>query len=69
MYSQETKKLRKRDRGYYKKKVDDEWFFWRPIVYNILTFAEASEGEPGLLLEANFALDKKIKEQKKGVKK
>ena len=39
--------------------------FWRPIVYNVLTYTEAARGDPGLLFEANFALNKKIQEENK----
>jgi len=58
------------DRAYFKKEVDRNWHFWRPIVYKVLTYTEASQLTEYELVEANAALDRKIKETKpkKGAK-
>ncbi|MDD5774267.1 MAG: hypothetical protein PHX78_12470, partial [bacterium] len=53
------------DRGYFKKCVYENSSFWRPIVYGVLTFTEASIIDPHELMEANTALDRMIKEQNK----
>jgi hypothetical protein len=55
--------------SYYRQKVKREWFFWRPVVYGVLSFTEAAEGDPELLNEANAALDNKFLTEKAASKK
>lgn len=50
------------DSIHFKNEVNKNWHFWRPIVHGVLTYTEASEITEYELIEANFALDRKIKE-------
>jgi|GEM_PF-6272163 hypothetical protein len=59
----------RRGSGYYRQKVKKEWLFWRPIVYNVLTFTEACENDPEVLTEANIALDIKFEKERQAAKK
>ena len=53
------------NRGYFKARVydNDNWIFWRPIVFRILSYTEASKMTVDELLESNAALDKYIIEK------
>ena len=44
---------------YYKDRVKDRWYFWRPIVYGTLKYTEANKMELDQLIEACFALNYK----------
>jgi hypothetical protein len=47
--------LREADR-----RVRRDWIFWKPVIYGILTYTEASECDMETLLEANAAVDMKF---------
>lgn len=53
--------------GYFRSKVYDNinWIFWRPVVHGVLTYTEASSLGVSELMEANAALDRRIKEENK----
>jgi hypothetical protein len=42
------------------KRVTRDWIFWKPVVYGILTYTEASECGMEDLLDANAAADLKM---------
>ena len=60
-----TDSPRGRGRSYYKKSVKNNFEFWKPIIFGILTFTEASEGDPEMLFEACAAADLKIEFENK----
>jgi hypothetical protein len=68
-YGRIINKQLKKGASYYRQKVKREWFFWRPVVYGVLSFTEAAEGDPELLNEANAALDNKFLTEKTASKK
>jgi hypothetical protein len=39
--------------------VKDRWYFWKPIVYGLLTYTEANEMDLNQLIEACFAINYK----------
>jgi hypothetical protein len=51
-----------------KDEVANDWFFWRPIVNNILSYTEACQLDESVnlheLMLINAALDKRIAEEK-----
>jgi hypothetical protein len=51
------------DRSYFKQIVDSNWWFWRPIVHEILSYSEASRMNQQEIMEANAALSRYFKEQ------
>ncbi len=67
-FTQTTVRAKDRGKNYWQTKVKNDWLFWRPIVNGVLTFTEASEGGPGLLLEGNAALNEHIRIQNKANK-
>jgi hypothetical protein len=48
--------------------VEEDWFFWRPIVNRVLSYTEANQldktGNLHELMLINAALDKRIKDEK-----
>ncbi len=46
-----------------RKKAQQEWLFWRPVINNILTYTEACECDFETLLEANGAVSIKLEEE------
>jgi hypothetical protein len=68
-YGRIISKHSRKGASYYRQKVKREWFFWRPVVYQVLSFTEAAEGDPELLNEANAALDNKFLTEKAASKK
>ena len=54
----------------YAMSASKNWWFWRPIVYGVLSYTEACWASPLTIQEANEALDIKIKQENKsaGVK-
>ncbi len=43
-----------------KKRVKQNWLFWKPIIYGILSYDEASKCDMDTLFEASFAVDIKL---------
>jgi hypothetical protein len=52
-----------KDKSYFNQSVNSNWWFWRPIAYGILSYTEASRMGQQDILEANAALNRKLKEQ------
>ena len=45
------------------KDAKDNYWWWRPILYGVLTYKEASSLSPQDIMEANAALDIKLKQE------
>lgn len=41
-----------------KQEIEDEWFFWRPVVGGVLSLSEASQMYDDELMMVNLAMDK-----------
>lgn len=46
-----------------KREVDEDWWFWRPIVEGVISLTEANEMSKRQLTLVNRALDKKIERE------
>lgn len=49
------------DRSVFAVAAKQNWWFWRPIVYGVLSYTEADSMSMSDILEANAALDYKFK--------
>jgi hypothetical protein len=54
---------------YWKQRAHNNFIFWKPIIFGVLTYTEAAEGDPELLFEAGGAVDLKIEFENKRYKK
>lgn len=48
----------------YRRKVDENWFFWRPIVERMATYTEMCDMTPDEMMEFNAAIDSQIQRKK-----
>lgn len=59
-----------KSKSYYRQKARENWWFWRLVLSESgITYLDACEMDMEEIMEANAALDIKIEQQKKGVKK
>ncbi|WP_158512815.1 hypothetical protein [Priestia filamentosa] len=52
-----------------RKEVQDEWWFWRPIVAKVITYTEALNMSRTQLLRVNMALDIQSEKEEAAMKK
>lgn len=57
METWENTDLLKKELKRAEKRVIRDWLFWKPVVYGILTYTEASRCDTETLLEANAAAE------------
>jgi len=59
-----------KSKSYYRQKARENWWFWRLILSDTgITYQDACKMDTEDIMEANAALDIKIEQQKKEVKK
>ncbi|MDT3762970.1 hypothetical protein [Priestia filamentosa] len=58
-----------KDKTSLRKEVEDEWWFWQPIINKAITFTEALQMSKTQLLKVNMALEIKAEREEAAMKK